>query len=168
MLQDAICEAALEEDIKEPKENKIDGFHMHVLSLAHFDKIVSALRKIELTKHWGPLQVINRELLETKPPPVINLSYNADGRYFRLDGRVYPLKLFLSAYGFRFLDPMTMENPVRDQQTKKWLSTGYWLLTDQSGSSENKKAVVADLNGLFSTWGFLCHAHNMGLDMSSP
>ena len=165
MLEDAIAEAVLEEQIKEPKEDKIDGYHMHVLSMAHFDRVVAGLRKVELTKHWGALQVINRDILLTKPPPVINLSYNGNGSYFRLDGRVYPLKLFISAYGFRFLDPMTMQTPIRDEKTKKWLSTGYWLLTDQSGSSENMKAVIDDLNGLFTMWGFLCHAHHMGDDM---
>ena len=150
MLKEEIAEALLEEDIHEPKE-KIPGFYMHILSMAHFDKVVEGLHSIQLIKHFGPLQVNNRAALNTKTPPIVNLSYNDVKMYYRLDGRAFSLKLFLAAYGFEFLDPNTMERPIRDESSKKWLSTGYWLLKDQSGSDENKKVIISDLNRLFNT-----------------
>ena len=156
-LEKTIAEALLYEPLKDPKDN-IAGWHFHVLSVAHFDQVVERLSNI---KDFGVLQVKNRAALMTKTPPVVTLTFLDDKTAFRLDGRVYPLTLHLKAYGFEFLDPETMQTPARDEANKKWLAAGAWLLPNQSGSAENKAAVVEDLNNLFATWGFLCHAQNM-------
>ena len=43
-------------------------------------------RLSNLTKEFGALQVKNREILKTKAPPFVTLTYLADKTSFRLDG----------------------------------------------------------------------------------